>query len=159
MTSKIKIKAGLIEVEFEGSEEYMKEQLPSLVELLCSIAPDPTENSEGEKDELFVAPTNSKSKLQLTTNTIAAKLNVKTGSELILAACAHLTFVKGADTFKRSNISAEMKLASNYYKENFHKNLSSSLKTLVANGKLLETASDTYALSASTKSTLESSLN
>ena len=159
MTSKVKIKAGAIEVEFEGSEEYMKDELPALVELLYSLSPIDEISEEEESIELQASTDTSKQKLQMTTNTIAAKLNAKKGGDLILAACAHLALVKGADTYTRSNILAEMKLATNYYKTTMNKNLSSSLKTLVKQGKLLETSTDTYALHASTKTTIETTLN
>ena len=95
----------------------------------------------------------------MTTNTIASKLNVKTGNELVIAACAHLCFVKGADTFTRSNILAEMKLASNYFKATMRKNLSNTLKTMINQNKLLETATDTYALEASLNEKLGKQLN
>jgi hypothetical protein len=160
MTSKVKIKAGTIEVEFEGSEDYMKEELPGLVELLYSLSPtDQSSEEEGESEELEASTDKSKQKLQMTTNTIASKLSVKTGNDLVIASCAHLTFVKGADTFTRGNILAEMKLASNYFKATMRKNLSSSLKTLINQGKILETAKDTYALDAALKIQLGTQLN
>lgn len=159
MTSKVRIKAGTIEIEFEGSEDYMKDELPALVELLCSLSPAEESAEEEESVELQASSDTTKQKLQMTTNTIAAKLNAKKGGDLILAACAHLALVKGADTYTRSNILAEMKLATNYYKTTMNKNLSASLKTLVKQGKLLETSTDTYALHANTKATLESTLN
>lgn len=159
MASKVRIKAGAIEVEFEGSEEYMKDELPSLVELLYSLNPSISSEKEEESEELAPSTDQSKKKFQMTTNTIAAKLNAKKGGDLVLAACAHLTLVKGADTFTRSNILAEMKLASNYYKETMCSNLSSSLKTLVGSNKLLETSKDTFALQANTKTELEAKLN
>lgn len=159
MTSKVKIKAGSIEVDFEGSEEYMKDELPALIELLFSLSPPDDLTDEEESVELQAATDTSKQKLQMTTNTIAAKLNAKKGGDLIIAACAHLALVKGADKYTRSNILAEMKLATNYYKTTMNKNLSASLKTLVKQNKLLETATDTYALQASTKKTIENTLN
>ena len=160
MTSKVRIKAGSIEVEFEGSEEYMKDELPSLIELLYSLSPDDSPSEENGDTESVEAPTDeSKQKIQMTTNTIASKLRVKSGNDLVIAACAHLTFVKGVDTFSRSNILAEMKLASNYYKANMRKNLSNTLKTLINQNKILETAKDTYALEATTKDSLGSQLN
>jgi hypothetical protein len=158
MTSKVKIKAGSIEVEFEGSEEYMTDELPALVELLYSLSP-VEESVEEESVELQASTDTSKQTLQMTTNTIAAKMNAKKGTELILAACGHLALVKGASTYTRSNILAEMKLATNFYKQTMTKNLSSSLKTLVKQNKLLETATDTYALDASAKTAIESTLN
>lgn len=160
MTSKVRIKAGSVEVEFEGSEEYMKDELPSLVELLYSLSPDDSSSEENGDTESVEAPTDeSKQKIQMTTNTIASKLRVKSGNDLAIAACAHLTFAKGVDTFSRSNILAEMKLASNYYKANMRKNLSSTLKTLINQNKILETAKDTYALEATIKDSLGSQLN
>ncbi len=160
MTSKVRIKAGNVEVEFEGSEDYMKDELPSLVELLYSLSPSGSASEEDSESESVEAPTDeSKQKIQMTTNTIASKLSVKSGNDLALAACAHLTFVKGADTFTRSNILAEMKLASNYYKANMSKNLSSSLKALVNQNKILETAKDTYALEATVKDQIGKKLN
>ena len=95
----------------------------------------------------------------MTTNTIASRLGAKKGNDIVIAACAHLSLAKGADTFTRSNILAEMKLATNYYKQTMSKNLSNSLKTLVNQNKLLETATDTYALEASTKAQLEAQLS
>jgi len=159
MTSKVKIKAGSIEIEFEGSEEYMKDELPALVELLYSLPPVSPSTDEEEAVELQASTDTSKQKLQMTTNTIAAKLNVKKDSDLLLAACAHLALVKGADTYTRSNILAEMKLATNYYKSTMTKNLSATFKGLVKQGKILETATDTYALHATTKTTIETTLN
>lgn len=159
MTSKVKIKAGTIEIEFEGSEEYMKDELPSLVELLCSLGPVSESDDEEESQELSATSDQSKIKLQMTTNTIASRLGATKGNDVVMAACAHLCLAKGADNFTRSNILAEMKLASNYYKKTMSKNLSASLKTLVNQNKLLETAKDTYALEASTKKQLEAKLN
>lgn len=157
MTSKIRIKVGAAEIEFEGSEEYMREELPRLVELLGDLTP--TRQQEEDAEILPPSDDPKKRKLELTTNTIATKLNVNSGSELVLAACAHLCFVKGADTFKRANILAEMKLASNFYKQTYSNNLSSALQTLVKSEKLLETAQDTYALVAKEKVRLEAVLS
>ena len=158
--SKIKLKVGQVEVEFEGSESYLKEQLPSLVELLCSYAPEETHDFEVEEEDILPESKDpAKKKFELTTNTIAAKLNVNSGPELVLAACAHLSLVKGADTFHRKNILAEMKLASNYYKKTHGKNLSQSLKALIRDGKIIESTQDVYALNASTKKTLETRLS
>ena len=156
--SKIRLKVGSVEVEFEGSEDYMKDQLPGLIELLCSNA-----SNEGDavsvEDELPPSPDASTSKIQMTTNTIASKVGVKSGSDLIIAACAHLCLVKGHDTFTRKNMLAEMQTASNFYTKSYGNNLSKYLKTVVSDGKLIERSKDTYALAAAEKSKLESSLS
>lgn len=124
--SKMRIKLGVIEIDFEGTEDYIRNELPNLFELICTYAPTPNdvESEYEEVEELPENPDPGKQIIQMTTNTIAAKLGVKTGSDLVLAACAHLCLVKGADTFERKNILVEMQTASNYYKQIHSKNLS-----------------------------------
>ena len=161
MTSKIRIKVGSTEIEFEGSEDYMRQELPALVELLSEIASTDVDEDadENEAAELVQASGDpNKQRLELTTNTIAAKLGAKTGTDLALAACAHICLVKGVDSFNRKHIFGEMKLATNYYKKSYGGNLSIYLKSLVTNSKILETAEDTYALHATEKANLEKRL-
>lgn len=157
--SKIKLKVGSVEVEFEGSEDYIKDELPNLVELLCNNSPD--ENGEEEQNTEDVLPPSgdkSKQKIEMTTNAIAAKVNADSGADLVIAACAHLYLVKGHETFTRKNILAEMQTASNYYTKSRGKNLSKSLKLLQKDEKLIERSTDTYALSAGEKKRVESML-
>ena len=159
MESKIKIQIGQICVDFEGSEDYIKNELPILLENILSFnLQDDTEEeaSESLPEEL---ENKGKSKLNMTTNTIATKLGAKSGGDLVLAACAHLSLVKGADSFKRGNILAEMKGASNYFKNTYSKNFSTYLSSNVKAGKLLETAKDVYAIDAKTLKELEKKLN
>jgi hypothetical protein len=151
--SKIRIKVGNTEIEFEGSEDYMRQELPALIELLTeSATTDDDDETEDDAEVLEGDP--AKQELKLTTNTIAAKLGAKTGADLALATCAHLCLVKGVDSFERKHILGEMKLASNFYKGTYSKNLSRYLKTLVNDSKILETAQDKYALDNKEKATL-----
>lgn len=57
------------------------------------------------------------------------------------------------DTLKPGS---EMKSAKAYYKESYSANLSGSLKGLIKDGTLLESARDTYSLSAAKKTELSS---
>ncbi len=157
--SKIKLKVGTVELEFEGSEEYMKGELPGLVELLCNNAPDEkTEEENNSEDILPPSKDTSKKKIEMTTNAIASKLNADSGADLVIAACVHLCLVKGHDTFTRKNILAEMQTASNYYTKSRGKNLSVALKSLQKDEKLIERSTDNYALSANEKKRVESIL-
>jgi hypothetical protein len=161
--SKIKIKLENIAIDFEGSEEYIRSDLPNLLELLCTYAvplanETKIESDAEEAEELLANPDPTHLRLQMTTNTISAKLKVTKGTELVLAACAHLCLVKGADTFERKNILAEMQTASNYYKQTYSKNLSQSLLSLVKDNKLIERSKDKYALGAKTKQEIEANL-
>ncbi len=115
--------------------------------------------ADDEEGEILPAANDPlKKKLELTTNAIAGRLDAKTGPDLVLAACAHLHLVKGAETFHRKNILAEMRLANNYFKSSFASNLTSCLKTLVKDKKLIERTEDIYALDAKTVSELEKRL-
>jgi hypothetical protein len=60
--------------------------------------------------------------------------------------------------FERKNILAEMQTASNYYKQTYCSNLSSSLSSLVKDNKLIERSKDNYALAASAKQSMEATL-
>lgn len=161
--SKINLKLGSLEIDFEGTEEYIRNDLPSLLGLMCEYFTlernsANSETSFEEAEELLATPDPTNQRVQMTTNAIAARLDVKTGSDLVLAACAHLCLVKGAETFERKNILAEMQTASNYYSQTHSKNLSSSLLSLAKANKLIERSKDNYALTAKTKSELEVAL-
>ena len=116
LNGKIAIKLGKLEIEFSGSEDYIRNGLPELIDLLFSYPLEDCEDDDDntvlssaeEAEELPENPDPAKRKLQMTTNSISARLAAKTGPDLVLAACAHLTLVKGADTFERKNILAEM---------------------------------------------------
>jgi len=50
--SKIRIKVGNAEIEFEGSEDYMRQELPALIELLTESAT--TDDDDETEDETEV---------------------------------------------------------------------------------------------------------
>jgi len=156
MECKIRVRVRDIEIEYEGTEAYLKENLPALIEYLAALPAGDELDTDHEEAEILPDATDpSKRKFELTTNSIAGMLNAKSGPDLVLAACAHLHFVKAAQTFHRKNILGEMKTANNYYKGSFGSNLSSSLKSLCKEKKLVERTEDIYALEAKTVSQLD----
>lgn len=164
MESKIKIKIGPIEIEYEGSEAFLKEELPALIAAvtnlhresgICDSVETPTPIIENNNSNEFIPKGNT---LNLTTGSIAARLGVKTGPELILAAAARLILSLGQENFTRSQLSTEMKSASAYYKQTYMKNLTSALNRLLKEDKLFEISKDKYSISASTISEMESRL-
>lgn len=159
MTSRIRIKMGPIEVECEGTEDFLKEEFPKLLEKVSNIY---ASNSLHIPSETVLPGTDSSiskpGAVQFSTATIAAKINCSSGPDLIIAASAHLTFVKGMNTFSRKQILDEIRTATAYYKKSYSKNLSSYLHRLVAKGELVESGSGQYALSAPTRSRLEKQL-
>lgn len=163
-TSKIKIKLGAIEIEYEGSETFLREELPQLLSAVADLY-------EKSRSALEPAPSNQvalanatsgaitdpgdKPKYVATTGSIAAKLGCKSGPELVLAAAARLTFVLQMSNFARQKISDEMKTASAYYKASYLSNLTASLNNLVKDGKLNEPSKGNYALTATSVKHLE----
>ena len=123
-TSKIKIKLGPIEVDYEGSETFLKEELPQLLSAVSdSYAKSRFEQGDASGSAIAQNTNagtgnggNAGTKLQMTTGAIAAKLAVKSGPELVLAAAAHLKLVKGYDAYSRHDLTKEMKTASAYHK-------------------------------------------
>ena len=164
-TSKIKIKLGAIEVEYEGSEAFLKEELPSL---LTAVADLYQKSGTAAQPETTVSATRSAqndlsdpasgSQIQMTTGAIASRLQVKSGPELVIAAAARLGIVDGQASFSRQRIIDQMKSATAYYRKTYVSNLSSSIKTLLRDGKLNEPSKDMYALTPTSDQELRSRL-
>lgn len=151
MESKIRIKLGPIEVEYEGSETFLKQELPDLIKTVTELY-----KSTGVA-MINLDDKNILGKLQLSTTSIAAKLSCSSGPELILAAAAHLTLVQKLEVFSRKQLLDEMKTASGYYKTSYSDNLSTNLKNLLKD-KLNEPSSGQYSLSATARKELETRL-
>jgi len=148
MSSKIRIKMGPMEIEYEGSEDFLKTELPSLITVVSTLYKQSGLASTGGGTNITESHKGQAggSKLQMTTASIAANLQSKSGSDLVLAACAKLDFGLGNASYTRDQINSEMKSASGYYKTSYTSNLSNYLQTLVKEGELNEQATDTYAL-------------
>ncbi|MCA8114952.1 hypothetical protein [Burkholderia cepacia] len=178
-TSKIRIKLGAIEVEYEGSETFLKEELPALLSAVSDLYQKSQAGNFPNDDGLDSlggsAPANGAGNLNGaagmngaagaqgtpsvgTTTSIAARLKVNSGPELVIAAAARLTLGEERSVFTRKQLIAEMKSAPNYYKENYLKNLSSTIHRLLKDGKLNEPSTGNLTLTASYKSELESRL-
>lgn len=149
MTSKIRIKMGPIEVEYEGSEEFLKKELPDLLAAVSKLYHESGGNvAAGDESARTDAQNNGKATPATgTTATISARLAVKSGPELILAAAARLTFGLSKDSFSRKELLAEIQTAKQYYKKSYSANLSTYLGQLVKSD-LREVSKDQYALSA-----------
>lgn len=163
MTSKIKIRIGQIEIEYEGTEEFLKEELPDLLKAVTELHKEavstlPTIPPEQESGSNAKPPPSFDGSNLGTTNSIAAKLGAKTGSELAVAAAAKLVLGAGFEQFSRKQLLQEMQNATQYYKSSYGSNLSKTIKTLVGDHRFIERAKDTYALKADLVSTLESQL-
>jgi len=163
MNSKIRIKLGLIEVEYEGSEVFIKKELLGFIKAVAELHKVSHKeigktNIDKAVQELHEEKEDSQM-LGMSTQTLASKLLSKTGPDLIIAASAKLTFSDKKKSFKRQDIIDEMKLATAYYKKNYLNNLTVLLRNLIKSGILNELSPDTYALSAKKKKEIETKID
>lgn len=152
MTSKLRIRMGPIEVEYEGSEEFLKSEIPELIQAVSQIYAKSglactDSGADGSGSE--IPPLNDK-KITGTTRSIASKLSCKSGPDLVMAAAVKLTLVDGEGTISRKKLLDEMKTASGYYKASHRSNLSNCLKGLIQDGKLHEPSANNYSVGAAT---------
>ena len=146
-TAKIRLKFGAVEVDYEGDSAFLEKDLLKLVQDIQKIAPAaPAPARQPAKDAGGEVKAGGGSGVSLTTKSIATKLGVKTASELCEAACVHLAIIKNMPSFKRSEINDAMKTANGIYNVNMSKNLSGIINTLLSQDTLVETGSDTYAM-------------
>lgn len=163
--SRIKIKMGTVEVECEGSESFIKHELPEIIRSVSELYNESLGSNmpnSGPKDGKQDDPDSEISDGEMnigTTGSVAAKLKVNSGPELVIAAAARLTFAEKKDKFSRKDLLSSMKSASSYYRTTYSKNLSQYLSRLVKDGALLETAKDVYAIQAKKKESLKNQLD
>jgi hypothetical protein len=159
MTSKIKIKMGAIEIEYEGSESFLKEELPALLTAVSDLykSSAPLIEASNLAPETTAQSITTK-KIEGTTATLAAKLGGSTGPDLLMSAAARLHFVLGKERFHKKELSDEIKSANNYFKTSYASNLVSLLSGLVKSGRLMEPSKDNYSLSVDSLKNIGSQL-
>ncbi|SEV99921.1 hypothetical protein SAMN05444851_0778 [Aliiroseovarius sediminilitoris] len=149
--SKISLKLGALDIQFEGSEEFIAESLVAIVEQFVGLdLPDIAVGvggavntfGSGVISQEVASPVQSK----LSATDFAVKMSVKSGSDLVMAAAAYLYHTRGMEEFRRSDILSAMKEAKGFYKTSMGSNLSKSLETLVKSSRLQTPSSDTYTL-------------
>jgi hypothetical protein len=157
MASKIKIKLGAIEVEYEGEHDFLEKDLLTLVKDLMEIAPlTPSRDQNGGNGRAGQGGPGSGG--SGTVSTFAAKLKVASGPDLILATLLQAAKVEEKTSLKRKNLLAGMKSAKSHYKATYNNNLSKYLKNLVKANDVNAVATDEYALSTAKSKDLEARL-
>lgn len=158
--SKIHIHLGEVDVEFEGSEEFIKDALLDVLKEIANLIPSKAKSnsSQSTSTDPLNAATTSNISFDGSINTIAAKLKAESGPDLILAATAHHVLVQEKPTISRKELIAGMRSATAYFKPSYISNLSAHLKALIKTGTLTETSANTYSLSAKLREQLASQL-
>jgi len=156
--SKIKIKYGDIELEFEGSEKFIKSEITNFFNSLINVKEVPDKPEKPNPSAKIEGKQLSKATHSLSTSSFASKLGCKSGAELVIAATASLHFGKEKESFTREEILKEMKSAPAYFKKNYVNNLFSHLNRLVKQGKISHIAENTYSLHADTVTELSNKI-
>ena len=157
MNAKLRIKTGTAEVEFEGSEDFLKNELPEILKAMLELRSRSGEGFESE-DEGGKVPKKGQHNTVLSTSTAAAKLGAKSGSDLVLAAAAALVIGGGKESFTRAELLSAMQSAKSYYKTTFRSNLSNYITTLIRSQDLLDHGGEKYGLHDRKQKELEKSL-
>lgn len=157
MTTKIRIKAGNVEIEYEGSEDFLEKQLREIVSTVLTLQNEVASN-QPETAECQELPSSPKERnggtANLSVSTIATKLNAQTGPELLIAAAAALTFSENKEDFSRNELHEEMKKAKAFYKKNYSSNLSKIILGKIKSGAINEGRSGKYSLSSESSKNL-----
>jgi hypothetical protein len=157
MATKLKVKIGRIEFEYEGETKFTQEDIKDLFSHLEALTPE-QEPLASFSDRENMPPPSIGRLPSLSTSTIASRLSVKGASKVVLAAAAHLQLIQGKETFSRQELTSDMKTATQHYNENIGKNLSNTLKAMVANKVLNEVRTGIFSLTAAKVMELEALL-
>ena len=161
MATKLKIRVGAIEFEYEGDSDFSQEAIKDLfshIETLSSssVASAPRRAADAPENE---SPPPEQPRLKLHVSSIASKISAETGPELAVSAAAYLQIVEGKEKFTRHELLATMKLATSRYKQAMSGNLSNILSSLINGQKFNQVANDTYALNIKEMQSLEAKLS
>lgn len=157
--TKLHLAIGQLSLEYEGDESFSKDDLVDLLGQLSDVharsgsTPAPLQESSPDDSP---AP---KTQPNLSVDTIAARLHANSGPELVIAAIGKLTLVDGKQVIPRGDILSAMRNAVTYYKKAMASNLTGSLRRLVSAGRLNETSTGNYSLSASERLKVEGALD
>jgi hypothetical protein len=164
MPAKVRIKAGPVEFEYEGETELSIADIKDLFSHIETLFTVPSLASVGndsgapDLDNGVVAPIQQSGRpSKLHVNSIAAKLDAKTGSDVAVAAAAYLQLIDGKDSFSRQKLLMTMKEAKKYYKVSMSNNLTKHLGSLLGS-KFNQVGQDQYSLTSAEHQRLEAAL-
>jgi len=160
----IHIKFGGLEVNYQGDATLLKKDLVTTVKELLELqivaqqqsASGTGRGADGDQAETGGGAPRDR-KFDHSTDTIANILGAKSGSDLALAAAAHLHFKQKKENFTRREITKEMRGAG-HWKGSYGNNLTKYIETLKTKDQLRERSKDTFALSPKERQRLETDL-
>lgn len=162
--TRLRVKLGAAEIEYEGGERFLKEEVMPTVEKMLELVQERTELQRSVPAVIHESAANAplhlpnRSGPSHSTNTIATLLGASTGGDLVIAAAARLILIEAKDTFNRAELLKEMQSATTFYKQTMSNNLTKTLKGLAKEDRLRLVSANTYSLSHKERQTLEQKL-
>jgi hypothetical protein len=158
--TKIRLRFGAVEIDYEGSEGFLKENFPALLAELANVAGRaPVQVSREVGANGGGLALGAATAFDFSTNTIASVTGAKTGPDLAMSAAAHLTLTKGAEKFSRKELLTEMQSATTFYNQSYSGNLSKILNGLTKAKRLNLVGNHTYALTRGEREAFTSKLS
>lgn len=146
--TRARINAGGVELEVEGANLDVPNLIAQITEMRRTLGAIPAaavRTGSAQIDGMGEGAA-SAGVQTMSTNTIASLMNASTGSDLVMAAMAHIILIQRKDYAARREILDEMRAAKTFYKDTFSGNLSSYLDNLAKAKRLNLVAKETYAL-------------
>lgn len=151
--TKLRARLGDIEFDYDGPEEFLRDELLKLLTQFASLSPVKLPTKQGESAGSFDAPDDE----ELSVSTLAQRLSVSSGPDLIVAAA--LSYVlAGTQSFTKKQLRDRTRDAKAYFKASHASNFDHSVARLVKNGRLSHTGGENYALPASERTRLNARL-
>ncbi|WP_413585635.1 hypothetical protein [Bdellovibrio sp. HCB274] len=144
MTAKIILKMGDLEFNFEGSENFIKEELVELMTSIKGLLE--YENKKIVKSNAFASGAASSVQQTLGINSVAQKLKVKDGKDLVLASAAKISIFGEKIKFTSKDLLLEMRSAVSYFKESYATNLNRQINRMTKEGILNDVGGGYYSL-------------
>lgn len=139
--ARVKLKYGEIELEYDGPEDFLKAELTNLITAVSSLHKITPPKKSGQNGGASDAGG------ETSVSTIAQQLDVKSGSELIMAAALSLAR-SGKQNFSKKDLRACMRQATVYWKAAYASNFDTYVARLVKKGRLNHTGGTNHSLPA-----------
>lgn len=150
--TKLVLKCGDIEIEYEGAEEFLIKELPKLLTTVTALRAPRAAPPADTKAVNPPPPGGGES-----VSTIAQKLSVKSAPDLIIASALSLSR-GGTTTFSKKQLRDGIRTATGFFKASYINNFDNSVLRLVKAGRLHHSGGTNYSLPDTEKSALEARL-
>lgn len=154
----LSLKIREIEIEYEGPENILVNDISNTVDSLvkCLLDHTSTTNAHQRKDSVEdVQQAVQLNRADLSVSTIASRMGASSAVDLVKASAAYLILVNGKEEFSRKELVKAMQSDKSRYKRSTLSNLTATLARLVSQNSFNELSSGSYSLTAIERNRLE----